>query len=142
MVAQSSFEGWAIVEMIGRRREIGYVTTQAFGQAIMFRMDVPALPEREYVPKSPQSARVNGDAAQWCPKGSKVKRSASPGRSPLIAPQSLYAINPCSEEAAIAALERSIERPLMLMELPAGYALPSPQDSDDPADEDEDSRWP
>src|SRR6185503_17566110 len=29
--SQANFEGWAIVEMMGHQREIGFVTTQAFG---------------------------------------------------------------------------------------------------------------
>ena len=35
-VKQGTFSGWAIVEMMGHRREAGFVTTQAFGQAVLF----------------------------------------------------------------------------------------------------------
>src|SRR3954468_10809301 len=95
-VKQATFEGWAIVEMMGHRKETGFVVTQAFGQAVLFRVDVPELPEREYILESPQY--VDG---RFCPIGTKVKRSASPARSCLVAPSSLYAINPCSEQAAM-----------------------------------------
>lgn len=111
---QASFEGWAIVEMMGHRKEIGYVTTQAFGQAVMFRVDTPELPEREFVLTTPDHA--NGT---WCPAGSKVKRGAVPARSCLVASSSLYAINPCDEVTARMAIERNIVRPLILLELPA-----------------------
>lgn len=117
-VKQANFEGWAIVEMMGHRREIGYVTTQAFGQAVLFRIDVPGLPEREFTLSRPEYASHNGNPSEWCPWGTKVKRMASPARSCLVAPGSLYSINPCSEEAARAAIERSIERPLIVLELP------------------------
>lgn len=123
-VKQSSFGGWAIVEMMGHRKEIGYVTTQAFGQAVLFRVDVPELPEREFVLESPEYAQANGEGTRWCPIGTKVKRAASPARSCLVAPSSLYAINPCSEQAALKVIERNIARPLIILELPEQAALP------------------
>jgi hypothetical protein len=122
-VKQSSFEGWAVVEMMGHRKEVGFVTTQAFGQAVLFRVDVPELPEREFVLESPEYAE-NGEGRRGCPAGTKVKRSASLPRSCLVAPASLYAINPCSEEAAMRVIERSIVRPLIILELPEQAALP------------------
>ena len=117
-VKQANFEGWAIVEMMGHRKEIGYVTTQAFGQAILFRVDVPELPEREFVLRAPEYANTSPDSRSWCPAGTKVKRTASPARSCLVAPASLYALNPCSPEAARTAIERNIARPLIVLELP------------------------
>jgi hypothetical protein len=130
-VKQAAFEGWAIVEMMGHRKEIGFVTTQAFGQAVLFRVDVPELPEREYVLDSPEYARANGERERWCPIGTKVKRSSSPSRSCLVAPSSLYAINPCSEEAAMLAIERSIHRPLIALEIPPQAALPPAPDAEE-----------
>jgi hypothetical protein len=127
-VKQANFEGWAIVEMMGHRKEIGYVTTQAFGQAILFRVDVPELPERDFVLRAPEYAHTSPDVRSWCPAGTKVKRAASPARSCLVAPASLYAMNPCSEEAARTALERNIARPLIVLEMPAIRALESVQD--------------
>lgn len=112
---QAAFEGWAIVEMMGHRKEIGYVTTQAYGQAVMFRVDTPELPEREIVLERPDYMPVNG-TYETVPAGSRVKREKVPGRSCLVAPGSLYAINPCDEAAAREALERSTHRPLMLIE--------------------------
>lgn len=51
---QSKFEGWAIVEMMGHRREIGYVTTEHYGAASLFRVDSPEVEEREYELKRPE----------------------------------------------------------------------------------------
>jgi hypothetical protein len=130
-VKQSSFEGWAVVEMMGHRKEIGFVTTQAFGQAVLFRVDTPELPEREYVLESPEYARHNGAGDRWCPIGTKVKRESSPARSCLVAPSSLYAINPCSEQAAMALIDRNRPRPLIALELPEQAALPPSQSLED-----------
>jgi hypothetical protein len=46
---QAVFSGWAVVELMGHQSEIGFVKTQAFGQAVMFRIDTPELPELEPV---------------------------------------------------------------------------------------------
>ena len=114
-----------MVEMMGHRKEIGYVTTQAFGQAVLFRVDTPELTEREYELERPEY--VGGS---YCPQGTMVKRPALPPRSCLVAPSSLYAINPCTEEAARAAIEREFRPPLLLVRLPEGKALPPPVDDD------------
>lgn len=42
----------------------------------------------------------------------------------LVAPSSLYAINPCSEAAAMMLIERNKARPLIALELPEQAALP------------------
>src|SRR5215467_13892732 len=49
--SNATFEGWAILEIFGHQRYAGYVTTQTFGAASMFRLDVPALEERERTTK-------------------------------------------------------------------------------------------
>jgi hypothetical protein len=136
-VRQATFEGWAIVEMMGHRKEIGYVTTQVFGQAVLFRVDTPELPEREFVLTRPEYGCFNENSGQqWCPTGTRVKRAALPARSCLVAAGSLYAMNPCSELTARTAIERNIERPLIILELPVQVAaLADP--NDDPDDEDE-----
>lgn len=124
--AQANFEGWAVVEMMGHQREIGFVTTQAFGQAVMFRIDTPELNgDREYVLERPEW--VSGRMA---PVGTTVKREAVAARSRLVSPGALYAINPCTEEAARQALERTTQRPLMLVALPEGAVLGPAVDDD------------
>ncbi len=116
---QGSFEGWAIVEMMGHRREIGFVTTESYGAASLFRVDTPELPEREFVLTKPEYACIGADEVrEWCPAGTKVRREALPARSCLVAPAALYALNPCSEIAAREAIELSAERPLILVERP------------------------
>ena len=132
---QASFEGWAIVEMMGHQTEVGFVTTQAFGQAVMFRIDTPELPEREFMLTAPEWVNVGEDGRSWMHEGAKVKRAASPARSRLVSPGALYAINPCTEEAARTAIEKHVHRPLILIEAPPGMARAAiaapPEDDDD-----------
>lgn len=131
-----------MIEMMGHRKEVGYITTRAFGQAVLFQVDVPELPEREYMLESPGYAEVEGET-RWCPAGTKVKSAAAPPRSCLVASGSLYAVNPCSEAAAMSVIERNVIRTLIALELPAQAALPpAPRESSDidddfPDDEDE-----
>lgn len=126
---QAQFSGWAVVEMMGHQREIGFVTTQTFGQAVLFRIDTPELDEREYTLESPEY--IDGGMA---PKGTIVKRKAVEGRSRLVSPGALYAINPCTEEAARVAIERTTHRPLILVGLPEGAQLGPAVDTSDPED--------
>ena len=131
---QAVFEGWAVVELMGHQSEIGFVKTQAFGQAVMFRIDTPELPEREYTLTVPEYI-----AHAWTPAGAVVKRAASPARSRLVSPGALYAINPCTEEAARTAIERSSSRPLILVAVPPAKAI-EPNWNDDPDELDDEGQ--
>lgn len=124
---QAKFEGWAIVELMGHQRECGYVTTEAYGQAVLFRVDVPGFPEREYILPRPTWTNA-GD--RLC-AGAKVRREEIPARSRLISPSAIYALNPCTEEAAKAAIEASITPTLILLEAPKGMLLEAGTATDD-----------
>jgi hypothetical protein len=115
---QAKFEGWAIVEMMGHQREIGYVTTEAYGVAVLFRVDVPELAPCEYVLKRPEYGQVNGAAEKYMPAGTKVQREGRSARSRLVSPAAVYAINPCTEEAAREMLLAQTYRKLICLELP------------------------
>jgi len=124
----NNFEGWAVVELFGHQREVGFVTTQIFGSAVLFRIDTPELPEREYTLQRPAHANLhppteNASTTKWCPAGSKVKRQAVPARTKLVGPSAIYAMTPCTEATAMMAIERSIEPPLILLELAAAPML-------------------
>lgn len=123
---QAKFDGWAIVDVLGHQRYVGYVTTEAYGQAVLFRIDVPALEERERVTKSP--GYTDG---RYLPAGTTVKEGAVAGYSKLIGAGSIYAITPCTKEAALEAVENMQARPLMSVALPPERALPYAGDSDD-----------
>jgi len=119
----TKFEGWAVVEMFGHQKEIGYVTTQYFGSACLFQCDVPALPERELVLDRPSYADLHGKQV-WAPVGSKVTRPASPGHTSLIGPSAIYKLTPCTEETALAAIDNFSPRPLILLDLAKQPQLP------------------
>jgi hypothetical protein len=111
-ITQAKFEGWAIIELFGHNREAGFVTTQYYGNAAMFQLDVPELQERELELTRPQWV---GNVLAG--KGSKVKKEAKPGRSRLINPSACYAINPCTKEMALRVLEELVPRDIKIVEL-------------------------
>lgn len=123
---QNAFSGWARVEVMGHQTHVGYVRTEAYGQAVMFRIDTPELPEREYVLTEP--AYVDG---RWTPKGAKVQREATKGCSVLVGAGSIYRIMPCDEAAALKAIESGVRAELKLISLPEGMALAAPEEREE-----------
>lgn len=114
---QSKFEGYAVVELMGHQREAGFVSTEYFGNACMFRIDVPGLPEREHELKTTRYTDTGK-----LPPGTVVKCPALPARSRYIGVSSIYAMNPCTEEVVLAALEELADsRDPILVRLPEGY---------------------
>lgn len=129
---QAKFEGWAVIELFGHQREAGFVTTQYYGNAAMFQLDVPELKEREYVLERPE---WGPDA--MIPAGSTVKKEAVPGRTRLINPSAVYALNPCTEEAVRKALDSGAKREIKLVKLAEGKQLtPAPEPDEDNVDAD------
>ena len=129
----SKFEGWAVVEMFGHSREVGYVTTEYFGAGALFRVEVPPLPEREVTLMRPEW--IDGGLAG---AGSKIVRSAVEGRTRFIGPGAVYAMNPCSKDAAFTALESMSRREVKVVELVTAKRLastltvPGEEDENDP----------
>jgi hypothetical protein len=113
MEQPAQFEGWAIIELFGHQREIGYVTTRYFGTACLFQVDVPELPERDSIVSQPQY--IN---SEWVRSGTKVRKKGAPARSRMLGPGSIYALNPCTEEAALLAIEKLVGREIVLLEMP------------------------
>ena len=124
-ISFTKFEGWAIVELYGHQREIGFVTTQYYGEKAMFQIDIPAVPAREITLHRPQWM-----TGRFLPEGSVVKMPEIAGRSRMVGPGSIYALNPCTEDVAKAELERNIPRQIKLVSLPAGAQLSSPDELD------------
>lgn len=110
---QSSFEGWAVLEIFGHQRYAGYVTTQMFGQAALFRVDVPPLEERERETKHYEYL-VDG---QSIPPGSKVKEAAVQGYTKFFGPGAIYAMTPCSQDVATRAVEKMQPRSLSIVSI-------------------------
>jgi hypothetical protein len=139
---QAAFEGWAIVEIFGHQKAIGFVTTETYGSACLFRVDTPEMPEREYTLTRPAYTATpeDSDARQWTAAGAKVKRLASSPASQLVGPGAIYRLIPCTEAVAREAIEELIPRPLILLE-PAKAAEPIaitwPASDEEDIDEDE-----
>jgi hypothetical protein len=134
---QNHFEGWAVVELFGHGKAIGFVTTEYYGTSCLFRVDTPERAEREYTLEKPQYGEDPETlCSKYLPVGTKVKRPAAPAHSRLVSPGSIFAINPCSEQVAIRQLESDEPRPLIMVEMPknAKPMLPGevgPEDEDD-----------
>lgn len=120
---QSSFSGWAKVEVMGHQSHIGYVKTEAYGAAVLFRIDTPTLPEREYVLEEP--AYVDG---KWTGTGAKVLRAERQGCTVLVGAGSIYRIVPCSEAAALKAIDSDTRAELKLIEPPPVKAIAAAAD--------------
>lgn len=115
---QGAFEGWAVLEIFGHQRYAGYVTTDAFGQAVLFRVDVPPLPERERTTKCYEYVDGKG-----VPPGSTVKEAAVQGYTKYFGPGAIYAMTPCSQEVAEKSVAQTVTRSVSIVQL----ALPAAQ---------------
>lgn len=123
---QAKFSGWAKVEALGHQSTTGFVETEAFGQAVLFRVDVPDLPEREYTLERP----VYGDDGKLIPAGAVVRKPAIQGYSVLYGAGSIYRITPCTEDVARKQVDRDCARSLQVVSLPPGKALAAAVDSE------------
>lgn len=117
----SKFEGWAVVEMMGHRREAGYVTTEHFGTACMFRISRPEMQSEVKILERQAYVR-NGDGGEYVGAGTKIRvwRNAS---EILVGAASVYAINPGPEEEIVRSLpfeSEIVERVVNLIEEQSG----------------------
>lgn len=131
---QSKYEGYAILELMGHRKEVGYVTTEYFGGAALFRVDTPTIEAHEETTKRAGYASTD-QGHMHLPAGSVVRRPAIPSRTVYVAPGSLYALNPCTEEVVRAAAQEKAygTAPLQLLSMPEALAIaaaPGYEDSD------------
>lgn len=117
---QAEFSGWARVEVMGHQTHIGFVTTQAFGQAVMFRIDQPAIPGVEETIERPEWV-----GETYAGPGSVVKREDIEPATVLVGSGSIYRIIPCDEAAALKAIRASQRRPLMVVRLVEPKQLPA-----------------
>lgn len=100
---ETTFEGFAIVEILGHQRVAGYVTTEAFGSVVMFKVAQSELPATETVLKDSQY--VDGE---YCPAGSKVRISRERAET-FVGAASVYRMTPCTEEQATKAQPCKVE---------------------------------
>lgn len=113
-------ETWAIVEVMGHQRYAGFVRQVPMGGAVMIRVDVPELPEKEIpdvswdydAPDGPK--RVEG----------KRKLPGVPAFTKFLGVSAIFSLTPCTEEMARAAVERWRSVPAVEMAMPARRMLP------------------
>ena len=133
---QSQFKGWAVVEIMGHNKEIGFVTTEYFGGPALFRVDQPPLPEREIVLDRPQWI-----GETYCPVGSTIKREAMEGKTSFVGPSSIFRMTPCSEETAKAAIERMLPAQIKVVHLAEKTAIAESSGHGDDEDSDLDNEY-
>lgn len=103
----SDIDGWAILELMGRRRMAGLLSEVQVGGVTFIRVDLPADVGPE--PDGPETLVTQ-----------------------MYAPSAVYCVTPCTEETArrVATLNRPA--PVARWELPS-----APRDDDDEADDEE-----
>lgn len=109
---QAKYEGYAVVEIMGHNREIGFVTTEYFGGPALFRIDQPSIPEREY-----ELTRAQWIGDVLAQPGTKVQRPAMSGKTTYVGPQAIFRLTPCTEETAMKAIEQLIPSPIKILSL-------------------------
>lgn len=91
-IKQSSFEGHALVELMGHRRHAGFVTTEHIGAAAFLKVVTDEVPATRYTLE--KDAWIDGE---YMYAGS-VMECERPRREALYGSASVYAINPCTIE--------------------------------------------
>ena len=102
-VQQSKFEGYAIVEIMGHQMVSGYVTTEAFGSVVMFKVVQQEIPATEKV--LDRNQYVDGE---YCAVGSRVRISRERAET-YVGGGSVYRLTPCTEEQANASQPAKVE---------------------------------
>ncbi len=88
---QTTFEGWALVEIMGHRRAAGLVTTEYIGTAAFLRIVTPDVPATRMTLE--KDAWLDGSRVY---SGSVVEISR-PRTEILVGSGSIYAITPIDE---------------------------------------------
>jgi|SRR5690349_19315516 len=122
-----TIEGWAIVDVLGHQRHVGYVTTEYYGGTAFFRVQTPARPARERVMEHDYWFDKIGSV----PKGGKVQEGAVEKSERLIGAGSVYAIQPSSEHDVMCLLESIDPRPVLSATDSDGKVIEKPKPDDD-----------
>lgn len=88
---QTTFEGLALVEIMGHRRAAGHVTTEYIGTAAFFRVVTPEVPPTQYTLE--RDGWLNGSYVY----AGSVVRSWRERSEILVGSGSVYAITPIKE---------------------------------------------
>lgn len=101
-MADETFEGWAILELMGHRRLGGYVREQEIAGSAFIRIDVASAPVDDIPEVLRDTPPDDAEATQF------------------YSPAAVYCITPTSETIARAVAATSKPRPVQRWELPAG----------------------
>lgn len=135
MTETTEFKSWAKVEVMGHQTHIGFVTTEAYGGTVMFRVDQPAVPGVEETLERPEWSE-----AGYVPAGSVVRRGEIQPATVLVGAASIYRIIPCDEAAAMKAIRSTVRPPLIIVKLSGPIAITAGdilEEQDDPSESDE-----
>lgn len=119
-MAETPFEGWAILELMGHRKLAGFLSEQAIGGASFVRIDVPKAP-----PNPSLDLRALGDAERAAEAWAVTQ---------FYAPSAVYCITPTTEDLARKVAAGAQPTPVTRYELPA--ATPRARRDDDSDDND------
>ena len=134
---EKTFEGWAIVELMGHRRLAGYVTETELAGAPMLRLDVPEHPWVEGCtcgsdhPESLDHEEHKPSCRMFREEGDD--RPLDVYATQFYAPAALYCLTPTTEETARAV--RARPTPVHVWEVPRPRELVAAGESHEPDDE-------
>jgi hypothetical protein len=121
---QATYEGWAILELMGHRRLAGYVREQEIAGAAFLRLDVPGDPI------------TNID----------VESGTTTAATQFYSPQAVYCLTPTTEDTARVVAKLGQPAPVQRWELPAPrqphLSEADTFDPDDGDDDDDDPEMP
>jgi hypothetical protein len=128
-VVGAEFTGWAIVQIMGHQKVAGFVTTHAFGSVVMFRVHAPAVAPVDQVTDKDHYLNY-----KTIPAGSKLRISRDEFDT-YVGAGSIYRLDPCTEEKALALIPQRIE----ILELATRLQIvPGTQDPEEPEEGEDD----
>ena len=104
-----TFEGWAILELMGHRRLAGWVSEQTIAGAAFIRLDV---------------------ADEGDPGSTYDPYQQSYVATQFYSPQALYCLTPTTKDVALAVAKFNKPAPVQRWELPAAQESPGPEFAD------------
>jgi hypothetical protein len=126
------FAQWCVVEVMGHHTVAGYVTEEVIAGHAFIRIDVPGVPENRYQRRS------------WSSEPTEVIEPPIAAHTVYYGPGSIYSLKPTTEEAvrarAVQLRVKSIDVYLPsadTQEIPFQRALPSGDEEEDEADQDD-----
>lgn len=126
-MAADTFEGWAILELMGHRRLGGYIREQEIAGQAFLRIDVPEHPAGTCTcgssdPDSFSHEDHRHDCFLFAPEGSAP---ADVHATQFYAAASVYCLTPTTEAMARAVAQHAKPKPVQRWELPALEPAPS-----------------